>query len=555
MELMPSCIEEKCVNLQTQLKNMALPINIEDLLGGLVVEGNRVEYKKGWNPDPIYRTICAFANDFDDTCGGYIVVGVDEVDGRAVRPVEGIDINEIEPIEKAMVGFNNLIAPYYQPRVFFEQVDGKMVMVIWVTAGDRRPYKVPDMVTAKEKKYNYYIRYNSSSIVAKDDYLTELLNLANRVPFDDRGNVKAKPEDVSMLLIRDYLAETKSSLAREMEKLSPMQVLEQMNLLEGPVEQTRIKNVALMMFSYHPERFFPGTQIDIVFYPQGKDGDPNNFTETEPFRGPVHLTLRRALDYLKYMVVRKNIHKPKDDEHSIVVYNYPYQALEESLVNAYYHRRYDEYQPVEVNIMPDMIEIISYGGAERSIKLDDLRAGKRVHARRYRNPRLGEFFKELHLTEGRGTGFPTIHEELRKNGSPDSIIEADDEHTYFIIRIPCHPEFVCKELSMDKEGHILPVGEVWKPDVTENGTDVTENVTENVTEIVTEIVTEKTTAEKRRDEILRLMKLDKKITYDNLANVLHVSRMTVSRDINLLRSQNRLMREGGDYDGIWIVNE
>lgn len=206
---------------------MALPINIEDLLGGLVVEGNRVEYKKGWNPDPIYRTICAFANDFDDTCGGYIVVGVDEVDGRAVRPVVGIDINEIEPIEKAMVGFNNLIAPYYQPRVFFEQVDGKTVMVIWVTAGERRPYKVPDMVTAKEKKYNYYIRYNSSSIIAKDDYLTELLNLANRVPFDDRGNVKAKPEDVSMLLIRDYLAETKSSLAREMEKLSPMQVLEQ----------------------------------------------------------------------------------------------------------------------------------------------------------------------------------------------------------------------------------------------------------------------------------------------------------------------------------------
>ena len=121
------------------------------------------------------------------------------------------------------------------------------------------------------------------------------------------------------------------------------------------------------------------------------------------------------------------------------------------------------------------------------------------------------------------------------------------------------PEFVCEELSTDKEGHILPVGEVWKPDVTENVTDVsdnvTENVTENITENVTENVTEKTTAEKRRDEILRLMKLDKKITYDNLANVFHVSRMTVSRDINLLRSQNRLMREGGDYDGSWIVIE
>ena len=142
---------------------------------------------------------------------------------------------------------------------------------------------------------------------------------------------------------------------------------------------------------------------------------------------------------------------------------------------------------------------------------------------------------------------------------PDSIIEADDEHTYFIIRIPCHPEFVCEELSMDKEGHILPVGEVWKPDVTENVTDdvtdVSDNGTESVTENVTENVTEKSTAKKRRDEILRLMKLDKKITYENLANILHVSRMTISRDINFLRSQNKLMREGGDYDGCWIVIE
>ena len=141
--------------------------------------------------------------------------------------------------------------------------------------------------------------------------------------------------------------------------------------------------------------------------------------------------------------------------------------------------------------------------------------------------------------------------ELRKNGSPDSIIEADDEHTYFIIRIPCHPEFVCEELSMDKEGHILPVGEVWKSDVTDDVTDVSDNVTESVTENVTE----KSTAKKRRDEILRLMKLDKKITYENLANILHVSRMTISRYINFLRSQNKLMREGGDYDGSWIIIE
>ena len=37
-----------------------------------------------------YRTICAFANDFDETGGGYIVIGVKEENGRPVRPVIGI---------------------------------------------------------------------------------------------------------------------------------------------------------------------------------------------------------------------------------------------------------------------------------------------------------------------------------------------------------------------------------------------------------------------------------------------------------------------------------
>ena len=43
---------------------MALPINIEDLLNKRKIEGNRIEFKKGWNPADIYHSICAFANDF-----------------------------------------------------------------------------------------------------------------------------------------------------------------------------------------------------------------------------------------------------------------------------------------------------------------------------------------------------------------------------------------------------------------------------------------------------------------------------------------------------------
>lgn len=41
-----------------------LPIKLENLLRQRQVEGERIEYKRGWNPDPILRTLCAFANDF-----------------------------------------------------------------------------------------------------------------------------------------------------------------------------------------------------------------------------------------------------------------------------------------------------------------------------------------------------------------------------------------------------------------------------------------------------------------------------------------------------------
>lgn len=47
-------------------RDMALPINIEDLLNKQKIESNRVEFKKGWNPASIYHSVCAFANDIDD---------------------------------------------------------------------------------------------------------------------------------------------------------------------------------------------------------------------------------------------------------------------------------------------------------------------------------------------------------------------------------------------------------------------------------------------------------------------------------------------------------
>ena len=62
---------------------MELEMDVEDLLNKRKLESDRIEFKAGWNPDDIYHSVCAFANDYNNDGGGYIVVGVEEENGVA----------------------------------------------------------------------------------------------------------------------------------------------------------------------------------------------------------------------------------------------------------------------------------------------------------------------------------------------------------------------------------------------------------------------------------------------------------------------------------------
>lgn len=335
-----------------------------------------------------------------------------------------------------------MIEPSYAPRASVEEVDGKYVVVIWATAGHNRPYTAPADVNSKLKKPVFYIRYGTSSIEAKGEFLDQLRDMANRVPFDDRGNENISIDDISPLLLKDYLTKIDSRLAKANFATDIETILDQMQLYDGPKEKRIIKNVAAMMFSEHPEKFFPTTQVDIVVFPKGREVDPENFIEVPPIKGPVPMMIRNSLEYLRTNIIKERITKPTDDERSLKVFNYPFQALEEAVVNALYHRDYKEREPVEITIEPDRISILSYSGPDRSISLESLKEANMLRSRRYRNRRLGDFLKELDLTEGRATGIPTIQKKLRENGSPKATIETDDSRSYFLIDIPARKDFV-----------------------------------------------------------------------------------------------------------------
>lgn len=412
-----------------------LPLNLEDLLRQRTVERERIEYKTGWNPDSTIRTLCAFANDFANLGGGYVIIGQDcDDNGVPIFPPTGLHNNQLDKIQQELLQYCRLIQPHYAPILSIEEVERQNLIVLWAPGGQTRPYQAPKSVTAKAKEYGYYIRRFASTVEAQGEDLQELLSLAATVPFDDRLNQFASIEDLSLRLMAEFLREVGSDLADDADSLSIEALGRQMGVVGGPLEAPLPKNVGLLFFNEAPDRFFPATQIDVVWFPDGPGGD--RFDE-KSFKGPLARITREALDYIQRNYLRETVVKHPDRAEAERFWNFPYPAIEEAVVNAVYHRAYEEREPIEVRITPDDLVVLSFPGPDRSIKMEDLRAGEAI-TRRYRNRRIGEFLKELDLTEGRSTGIPKVLRVMAENGSPTPEFETDDDRIYFLIRLPVH---------------------------------------------------------------------------------------------------------------------
>jgi ATP-dependent DNA helicase RecG len=415
----------------------SLPINLTSLLEQRTIESERVEYKAGWNPESVLHTICAFANDFHNLGGGYVVLGVAEQNGRPVLPPQGLDPDQIDAILKELLHLGHqAIQPPFHPLTATYTVQGRIILVIWAPGGETRPYKAKVSLTPNARDWAYYIRRNSSTIRARGDDERELLGLAATVPFDDRYNQTAAVEDFSRRLIGEFLDDVGSDLAQEAPTLALEALGRQMNIIGGPSEAPFPKNVGLLFFNEMPHRFFPATQIDVVFFPDGPGGDR---FEEKIFQGPLGQITREAITYIERNFLTETVIKHPDRSEAERFWNFPRVAIEEAIVNAVYHRSYEIREPVEVRIGPEDLVVLSFPGPDRSIRLDDLRIGRAV-SRRYRNRRIGEFLKDLDLTEGRSTGVPKILRAMQANGSPLPEFETDEDRMYFLIRLPIHAQ-------------------------------------------------------------------------------------------------------------------
>jgi len=262
--------------------------------------------------------------------------------------------------------------------------------------------------------------------------LDDLLNT-----FDDRRSLEARIEDVAPFLVRRFLHTIGSDLLNHESPIEDVQLFRLLNLIVRVNGHEVPRNVALLFFNEDPNRFFEGTRTEVVQFLE--EGD---ILKERIFRGPLDYQIRAALEHLQNLG-DSIIRKVPDQIQAEKIVPYPPEALEEALVNAFYHRSYEfPGEPVKVYVYPDRIEVISYPGPVPGIDLRYFQSGEPLPPVPARNRRIGDFLKELNLAERRGTGIPKIQRKMRQIGSPEARFDFDETRTYFRVILPINPRYL-----------------------------------------------------------------------------------------------------------------
>jgi len=183
----------------------------------------------------------------------------------------------------------------------------------------------------------------------------------------------------------------------------------------------------------------------------------------------------------------------------------PEEALKEAVVNAMSHRDYNEKGAnIQIDIFDDRIEISNPGGLVSAIKKEDF--GKKSISR---NPLLFSLFKSVDLVEKVGSGIGRMRDAMKQAGLPAPKFEFTNFFTVTLQR-PATPQ-------------------------------VTSQVTPQVelTELESKIIAE--------------IKINPKISRNELARKLGISGDTVKEYLEKLKSKGVLARAGKTSAGYWEV--
>lgn len=487
-------------------------------------ESQNVEWKESWD-DKYLEWVCGFAN----AQGGVIHIGKNDV-GEVTGVKNSKVLLELIPTKiRNTMGIIADVGLLYENDMEYIEIKVK---------------SYPFPVSCRGK---YYYRSGSSKLemtgAALDQFMLQKQGKTwdgVPIPYESVDTLK---QDALKLFRKKALQSER--LSDEALSVEDRILLENLRLYEG----NYLKRAAILLFHEDPEKWVQGAYIKVGFF--GKN-DADLLYHDE-----IHGSLMEQVDktlelvyqkYLKALISYKDVQR-------VETFMFPRSAFREILLNAVIHKLYESGIPIQISIYEDKMYVWNPGELPETLTIDML---FKKHPSIPRNPMIADTFFKTGMIESWGRGFEKIKMACKES---KTVLPKYSVHVKGMM-VLCKESSIYKKLRKEllvdsKEKGVADVTDVT--DVTD--ANVTVNVTQNVTaneddnkyDITLAKPVKKDTPTDRAKKIVEIFQEIPSTSIEEAAIKLNVTKRTVIRDIEKLKEQNLVMREGSDKNGRWIV--
>lgn len=366
-------------------------------------------------PKSTASTISAFAN----TNGGIIVFGVPE---NANKPVEDIDLSSIQ--NGCAQAAREQVEPPVAPKIEIMRFDNKPVVVATIPELDAR--QKPCFIKKLGKIQGSYLRTGDGDHQMTLYEIDRFIENQHRSARNDATIVPdAALDDFDKNLLTGWLTRVRASSFGRMDGMEDVTVMANRRVVAPDGDTLRPTIAGLLAMGSYPQKFFPRLNVAFTSYQSSRKGDSTK--QSTRYADAVNID-----GSIPEMIVNTVFAVSRNMNHGAIVKgalredvpDYPLPAIREAVANALMHRDFSaeaQGEPVLVELYPDRLEISNPGGLYGSLTVEALGTRGGTISR---NQFLSRILEDVpftdydgstgHVVENRGTGYPTITNELER---------------------------------------------------------------------------------------------------------------------------------------------
>jgi hypothetical protein len=256
--------------------------------------------------------------------------------------------------------------------------------------------------------------------------------------FDQNLCPKSSLTDCSMEIMQKFFDSKRVSQHEDYHKWNS---LKDMMIGLDLLYQGRLKYATLLCFGSNPQNWIESATTTCVVWQGTSTG--NIVTKNEYRRGIIS-QYESTINFLKMNLYLK---RDRSEEYQNEEWEIPFEALRETIVNAFIHREYNKRSDsIKVYIFADRIEVTNPGLLPEGTTPEDFLAGGGSMPR---NPIIARIFSLKGLAEGASSGMQKINEKLKEAGLEEAKFEQITSTQRFKVTIKRSKEMIVDKTLRD----------------------------------------------------------------------------------------------------------